>query len=116
MKGVFYVITSLVSGYAFSHVTFKKRAQEPDPSQDLNIPANGPVDKHIYRIANKASKTYLDLNNGSPDNGEKIQGWSKAPSNDVALNQQFRLAIVQSGTGNTVWNVQNLRSGTYMEM
>lgn len=101
------LLASVSSGCSISRLARVPRAGDESPVRD-----------HVYRIRNKASGTYVDLEGGSTGRRTSILGRQRAPANINQLDQFWKLELSQidGGTGNIQWNFRNVRGGTYMDL
>ncbi|KAI0976251.1 carbohydrate-binding module family 13 protein [Xylaria arbuscula] len=63
-----------------------------------------------WKLRNVRTNTYIDIENGNPANGTKIQAWEKSDNN---RNQLFRL--VTADPQGRVFMIQNVGTGTYID-
>jgi hypothetical protein len=68
----------------------------------------------VYVIQNKGSGTFLDLDNGSPANGTKVQGWENLSTQQFAPNQQWLISQVSGSSG--VYTLRNMSGGTFLDL
>jgi hypothetical protein len=71
-------------------------------------PVQGQV--NTYTLCNLRGGTYLDLSNGSSQNGTQVQGWAADPPNSVQ-NQWW--VVTADGS---YYRLQNKQGGTYLEL
>lgn len=72
-----------------------------------------PVNNGFYRIQNRASGTYLDLNNGDNMNGTKVQGWRRS---GTAGAQKWGFCRAFNEGGVDWFIVWNWQSGTVLDL
>ena len=77
------------------------------------------MDGHLYRILNKASNTWLDLDDASSEPRTGIYGYGEAKGDERTCNQIWRLSSTK-GEGDLLsdsyWRLINARSGTYTDL
>ena len=72
------------------------------------LPSNG----GLYYIKNAASGTQLDLNNGSFDNGTKVQGWGSADNE----NQKWTFRLAEMAGNDQWWFIECRASMTRLDL
>ncbi|KAI1442052.1 carbohydrate-binding module family 13 protein [Annulohypoxylon stygium] len=65
-------------------------------------------------IRNVKTNTNLDLYNGGNENGTKITGWAGAQANNTNSHQLWYL--VTADTAGRVFRIQNVGTGTYVDL
>ena len=80
--------------------------------------AYGPKDQGIYGLvlAGAALEVGIDLDSGAKNNGAYVQLW-KYDSNNPSPNMQWRFHKQdEGGDSGNLWKIQNVTSGTYINM
>jgi len=72
------------------------------------------IPNHVYILYNKTSGTVLDLSDGGTGNGTQCQGWQDMGDHISTFNQQWFITSVSGLNG--VFNLCNLRGGTYLDL
>ncbi|KAF4633409.1 hypothetical protein G7Y89_g4711 [Cudoniella acicularis] len=82
------------------------------------MPVEDVVSGAVYRISNKASGTWLDTLDGSPDDNTKVSGYSSDAGGKNFWNQLWVLKAIRNmdNRRSMHFTVTNVRSGTVLDL